>query len=74
MLEFILPYCPSAAKEHGLPHGHKSNGDIRRMLNKEGYHPFCGEEKIVKYIEGVATDPDEGTDNLFRSILTSLAI
>ena len=44
------------------------------MLDKDGYYPFRGEEKVVKYIEGVAADAGEGTDYLLRNVLTSLVI
>jgi hypothetical protein len=50
------------------------DGGIGRVLDDNGYYPFRGEEKVVKYIKGMAADSGEGTDNLFRGIFTSLAV
>ena len=44
------------------------------MLDNDGYQPFRSEEKVINYIEGVAADAAEGTDNLLRNMITSLEI
>jgi len=47
-------------------------GGISRVLDDNRYQPFGGEKKVVDYIEGMATNADEGADNLLRGIFTSI--